>query len=300
MQTTFIPLPEKFRYHRELVGIVRAAGVEPPARWLELDGLFDEFLAVQSNSAQRLAEQIVSPRKGVDVAALRAQAIAEASETPGALAAVQRAVLAEVEAAMLDAYKPHAIDVYKAVAEMWNTAAEVFTTAAGVCDPEADAATMVRADAKSQAAWLTAEVQAAKLDQLTPPLLAAAQLAGVRIDSADERIAQQWFTAPIDDQAALALTCDPGTPGTLHRRQVWTAYETTTGRTRRHGALVKLGATLRALHDLDEFTPYQRPAQVIHRQQQIIGAPRGIVENVVVDPCDAEHRAARAPIDVLR
>jgi hypothetical protein len=107
-------------------------------------------------------------------------------------------------------------------------------------------------------------------------------LTGLRIDLADERIAQQWWQAPIDDAAVFGLTVDAGE---LHRRRAFEAFDTEGGRTGRFGPLCSLGARLRAA-DLDAYEPYRRPAPLVHRQRQIAGRPIGYVENVTTDPED--------------
>jgi hypothetical protein len=153
---------------------------------------------------------------------------------------------------------------------------------------------MVAADDTTRQAWLNAAVAAASLTALVPPLIACAQLAGVRVDAADERIAQAWWQAPIDDAATFALTVDAGE---LHRRRAWEAFDTEGGRTDRWGPLVALGARLRAA-DLDTFAPYRRPAPLVHRQRQLAGRPIGYVENVVIDPED--QRLATPAIEPAR
>ena len=290
----YIPLPERFQHHRDLVGLIRTAGVQPPARWLEMDDALTGYLALTNTATQRLAEQIVNPAKNTDVALLRALAIAEQSETPGAIAALNAAVVAAVQREMLSAYEPVARDNYAAVAADFNAAAKRFTAAAAIVDPESDANRMVTADDAERQAWLDAELQAATLDTLVPPLIAATQLAGVRIDTANEEINQPWWTAPIDDAAVFGLTADAGT---LHRRNVWQAYDNDSGRTGKWGALTALGAEIRA-PKLDEFTPYRRPAPIVHRQEQIPGQPLGTVRMVSYDPEDAPKLTPIEPVRI--
>jgi len=290
-----LPLPEKFKIHVERVHIIQATGVDLPARWVELEERLGAFAELRSTAAQRFAEQVVNPQKGVDVLALRAQAIAEAGETFGAEAEVQAAVIAAVEREMLAAWQPEALTVYRAVAALYDDAAQEFTAAANTCDPEASAEYMID-NPDQQAAWKLAEVSAARLTQLVPGLVSAAQLADVRLDSADERLAQPWWSAPVDPTAELALVCDPGT---LHRRRVWEAFETVGGRTGKWGRLLALGCTLRA-HDLDGFEKYRLPLPIKHEQRQVLGAPRGVIEHVQTDPEDSEFRSQVEPITPLR
>jgi len=291
-----LPYHEKFVAHLERVHVIRATGVDLPARWVEVEGQLGAFAELRSTAAQRFAEQIVNPQKGVDVLALRAHAIAEASETFGAQAEVQGAVIAAVEREMLAAWKPEAMNVYRAVAKLYDEAAQQFTTAANTCDPESSAEYMIDASDDQRQAWKQAEVSAARLTQLVPGLVSAAQLADVRLDSADERLAQQWWQAPVDPTAELPLVCDPGT---LHRRRVWEAFDHVGGRTGKWGRLTSLGCTLRA-HDLDGFQKYRLPKPLIHENRQVLGALRGVIEPITTDPEDAEYRSQVEPLTPLR
>jgi hypothetical protein len=293
-----LPYPERFTAHLERVHMIRATGVALPARWFEVEAQLRAFSELRSTAAQRFAEQIVNPQQGVDVLALRAHAIAEESQTFGGQAEVQGAVIAAVEREMLAAWKPEAMNVYRAVAKLYDEAAQQFTTAANTCDPESSAEYMIDASDDQRQAWKLAEVSAARLTQLVPGLISSAQLTEtVRLDSADERLAQPWWSAPIDPTAELPLICDPGT---LHRRRVWDAFDHVgVGRTGKWGRLVSLGCTLRA-HDLDGFQKYRLPKPLIHENRQVLGALRGVIEPITTDPEDAEYRSQIEPITPLR
>jgi hypothetical protein len=297
MQTSFIPLPDLVKRHRDTVAAVTAAGVEQPARWRELDAALTAYTATEFTAAQRLADQIVRPVKSVDVAALRALAIAEALATPGAIATVQGAVVSAVHAAMLEAWSVCADNAYRQIAVEFNAAADLFVAAAQVANPAAAATDMVAADEPVRQSWLTCAVQSARLDELVLPLCYSAELTGLRITAADEQLAELWWQADVADEAVIPLICDTGS---LHRRKVWEAYESTTGRTGRWGFLTSIGATIRAPLSLDGFERYRRPKPIIHRQRQILGAPLGYIENVAQDPEDANYRTMLPPIDVLR
>ena len=292
--SNYIPLQPKFLHHRQLVGIVTAAGVPAPARWTELSDRLDSYMALDNTAADALAAAVVNPTKTTDLPLLRAIALAELNAGPQQLAQLNTAVVAQVEAGMLTAWAEVARENYNTIAGKFNGAAADFHAAAQAVDVEADAAAMVAADDTTRQAWLNAAVAAASLTALVPPLIACAQLAGVRVDAADERIAQAWWQAPIDDAATFALTVDAGE---LHRRRAWEAFDTEGGRTDRWGPLVALGARLRAA-DLDTFAPYRRPAPLVHRQRQLAGRPIGYVENVVIDPED--QRLATPAIEPAR
>ena len=272
----YIPLPEKFKHHRELVGIVAAAGVPAPARWTELSDRLDAYLTMDNNYADALAAAVVNPTKTTDLALLRALAAAEQSagitslnHSPQVLATINGTVVAAIETAMAEAIAPVA---------------------------ERSARDMVAADKESQSHWLAAEVNAAKLTELIPALLAAAQLTGLRIDMADERINEAWWSAVIDPAAIFGLTVDAGT---LHRRRVWDAFNTEGGRCGRWSALVAAGARIRAVA-LADYQPYRQPKPLIHRQQQILGAPMGTVRAVTIDPEDDDYKPTVPPADPIR
>jgi hypothetical protein len=280
-----IPLPESFTERRRRIDMIHAAGIEPPARWTELNTHLEAFLALEDTAVKRLAAAVVHPAKGTDLAVLRALALAEDSAGPQSVARINGAVVQAVAQEMFTAYEPVAAENYHTLAGQFDALAAQFTTAASTADPDAAATDMVTADEAARTAWVDAERLAIELDNLLTAMVAAAELAGVRMDAADPTIAQSRWTAPLDDGAVLALAVDPDG---LHRRRVWEAWATTTGRTRRWGALVRLGARLRAA-DLDGFTPYRPPAPLIERQEQMPGMPTGYIENRVYDPEDPDY-----------
>ena len=134
---------------------------------------------------------------------------------------------------------------------------------------------MVNATDEARSAWSEAEALAAQLDAALPLLVVAAQLAGVRCT----------------DTAVLPLACDPAN---LHRRRVWEAWTTEAGRTRRWGALHKLGCSLRAC-PADEHQPYRMPETLEYRQTPITGAPAGNYRTTVHDPEDPGYKPAPTP-----
>jgi hypothetical protein len=299
----YIPLPERFKHHRELVGIVAKSGIPAPARWTELSDRLDAYLTMDNSYADALAAAVINPTKTTDLPLLRALAAAEQSagitsltHSPQVIATINGTVVAAVETAMAEAIAPVAADNYRKVAELFNTAAAAFTTAAQAANAEADARTMVTADDAQRQAWLAAEVNAATLTDLIPPLLAAAQLTGLRIDLADERINEAWWSAVIDPAAIFGLTVDAGT---LHRRRAWDAFNTEGGRCGRWSALIAAGARIRAAA-LDDYAPYRRSRPLIHQQQQIIGELRGTVQMVTIDPEDDDYKPTVPPADPVR
>jgi len=283
-----VPLPERFTAHRRLVATITDAGVTPPTRWTELNDRLNDFLALENTAAHRLADAVVEPKRNTDLAMLRVMALAEESAGPERVARIHRVVVGAVEEQMNAAYSDAAMDVYRTVAAQFDAAADGFTAAATACDPEAPATDLVSAPEDQRQAWLTAELDAVRLDAALPVLIAATQLANTRIE-APTRLAPGWWRAQPADAALIALCVD--TSG-LHRRRIWEAWQHTGGRTKRWGALVALGARIRA-HSLDTFEFYREPRPLIYRQEQ--GAERGTVRNVVLDPEDDDYQAPEQP-----
>lgn len=271
----FLPLPERFTEHRRLVAAVEAAGCPAPKRWRTLSEHLDAFLAMTDTAATQLAQAVANPAKTTDLPLLRALALAEAQAGPPAHAHLNAVVVAHVHADMREAYTAAADDTYRQIAARFDAAAQEFTAAATACNVAAEPADMVAADDTTRTAWLNAAVIAAQLDGLVPAVRAAAELAGLDLTN-----------HPNPDTTVLPLICDPGA---THRRRVWEAFHAT-GRTGRWGALTAIGVTLRAC-PLDSFAPYREPAPVKHVQRQRAGQPRGMVENVVLDPEDAPATA---------
>ena len=204
-----------------------------------------------------------------DTASLRAQALAEASALPPAHVTVEASVKTAVLARLRDIYAPVARPNYERLAAGFDETAHKFTAAAAVIDPEESAEALVHAPEKLRKSWSAAEQLAHQLSEQSTGLAAAANLCGIPTAA---------------QEALIALTVDAAG---LHRRRVWEAWNTTGTRTKRWGALVALGARIRAA-DLDGFEPYRQPMPM--ETKQILVA-RGAVRFEQVDPEDAEMTA---------
>ncbi len=268
-------LSDKLAQHINRVEILAAAGITPPKDWIALRDRFDTYRQQPKPALDRLVAAIVTGAKDEDTVALKAHALAE-SCAPQQEATVDNRVGAAVEFRLIETYAAAAAGNYAKAANQFDALAKQFTDAAAVVDPETDAAVMARVDVPDaqRRAWGDAERFSYELDVALTTLVCAAELAGLRVGR--ER-----------DEHLLALAVDAGS---LHRRKVWAGWETTTGRTRRWGALVKLGATIRAYRPLENLEKYRRPRPLEHRQEQQPGAPRGYVVNVTVDPEDADYK----------
>ena len=271
-------LSDKFAEHlRSVETLVNAGGIEAPKEWLALRERFDTYLRLEKPATDRLAHAVVTGTKD-DLIMLRAFALAEQAN-PQDAARVDNQIAACVERKLIEIYAGVAKKNYEQGASQFNTAATQFTTVATAVDAEAPAADMVTARDDARAAWVEAEQYAAKLTALIPVLVTAAQLAGTRI-----RI----------DEDLLPLVTDPGQ---LHRRRVWEAFSHKEGRTGRWGALLELGATIRAC-PLDQHQPYRAAKPIEVRQEQAPGKPAGFYRTVRIDPEDGP--VPLPPIDPVR
>ncbi len=201
-------------------------------------------------------------RESVDVAAAMPPQHAEVEH------AVKRAVLAK----LVDIYQPVALPNYQRLATEFDGIARAFAAAANTIDPETPADHLVHAQEKIRKAWSAAEQHAHQLTEMMTRLAAGANLCGVADTEKGETL--------------IPLTLD--TTG-CHRRRTWEAWRVMSGRTGRWGAVLKLGAAIRAA-DLDGLEPYRLP-----KPMEIKQIPHGIgVRQVSHDPEDAELAEAVA------
>jgi hypothetical protein len=267
---------------------VAGAGISLPP---EIEQLRERLKAFQRASdgnpmRDRLAAAIVTDDPEADRELLWACALAEASASPPLIADLRDFVRLRINRRIREVYSDIAGPTYVAIGAQFDKAAATLTNAATLVDTEAPAEAVVDANDKQRRAWKDAATAAAELGRLLLPLKAAAVLAGICDDDADND---------------LPLCIDPGE---LHRREVWSAWETeqreakaertaanslpfTTNqpaarsRTGRWGALIRLGATVRACPP-DSFAPYRRPARLEERTVTIDGRNQRIT-------VDTEH-----------
>ena len=117
-------------------------------------------------------------------------------------------------------------------------------------------------------AYLSVPLVVLELEQHLDDLTLAARLAGVNIN---------------DETMRLPMAANLGT---LHRRRVWEAWRTTTGRGGRWHALVKAGATLKAPATVTDLAPYREPEPLQVRQVRISSYPLVGYKRVEIDPED--------------
>jgi hypothetical protein len=226
-------------------------------RWLE-------FNERESTAQGQLAAALLGDAPIERLAELYGLALAENSG-PQEKAVVTNELSARVFPALTSEYAKTAAANYTTLAEKFNSTAAAFTKAAGTIDPETPAEQLIHASEAKRRAWTDAGVHSMELTSQMPALMEAARLAGTPVNRPDD---------------ALGLTI---LTGTLHRRRVWEAWATTTGRTGKWGALLTLGATIEAT-PLDEYTRYREPRPIETRYERVQFGHRP----VTVDPEDTE------------
>jgi hypothetical protein len=239
-----MPLDQRITDHRDLVLALRDnGGIDPPPQWSTLDQRPTNLLELQSPTVDRLKKAVADGADNDELIQLRAEALAEISALPTFVAQLNNAIADDIYRKMLDAYAKHAQANYQQVAAEFDSAAKSFTDCVAIVDPDSPAEELVigaAATDETRKAWADAALHAARLGQLSVVLATAAELAGVSVGG-------QPF-----DGARLALVADAASST---RAELFTAWNCTTGRTTRWGALLKARAHLRA-HPLDGFKAY--------------------------------------------
>ena len=250
--------------YRDRVDRVTAAGGTTSKAYRDAANRWDAWSALRNTSPlQALTDAYEAGTPIEDLAPLRTAALTGEASNPIIDATVHSAVAPAAYAAMVQAYQPNARANYDTARTAFNTAAAEFHTLAEKIDPEADAASMVRADDATRAAWLKIEVTAHHLDTHAAILADAATLAGKPTNT---------------DSATIGATVNADG---LHVRRVWEAWANTDGRTGKWGALVALGATIEA-PELDDLSNYREPMPM-----EIVQEHSGIgVRQVQHDPED--------------
>lgn len=230
---------------------ITAAGIQLPP---EVETLRDRLRSFQQYPATGMREALAAAVAEGDtdsIPSLYAGALAEEAASPPMKAAVAEAVRAHINRAIRDAYGKMAEQAYRTLADEFDTAATRFTTAAKVCDPEADPAVVIAQSDKIRTAWQAAGAAVEELNRLLRPLHDAAVLAGVCGDDAEEQL-RLVVDGQGCDPAALreAWTVEEREAKSRRARQsgsVFTTGDTPPSRTGRWGAVLSTGAQLRAL-----------------------------------------------------
>lgn len=236
---------------------------------------WNDYTSQPSTAQQQLAAAILGKETPERIAELNALALAELSNQVDR-ASVINTVANEVYPALRNEYTKTAAANYQTLAAKFNTTARALTEAMGTVDIETAPEHLMSGTDEQRNAWAHAPALAASLTAQVPNLTEAARLAGLTIQGAD---------------GTLPLTVNPGD---LHRRRVWEAWENTTGRAGKWGALISLGATIEAA-DLEDYKHYRRPAPMETRYEQV---GRGMHRPVEVDPEDEQHTDGRTAAQV--
>lgn len=243
-----------------------AAGGSVTSEYERLSDRLHEYHDNEYSAQRQLIEALKGDTPVERVGELRALAMAELTGAVN-LASINQGVTAALAPVIRAEYAKTAAANYATMADKFNAIAKTFTAAAKTIDPETPAEALIHASEAKRRAWTNAGVAAMELTEALPLLMDAARLAGK--------------TLPNND-AALGLVVDTGT---LHRRRVWEAWETTEGRCGRWSALHTLGAPIQAT-PLEEFTLYREPRPI---ETQYVRGSSGGHRPVQVDPEDVDH-----------
>ena len=266
-----VPKREPFDEHLARVATISAAGAEIPSEWTALRDRFLDFSQLQTPARDRLADAILTGRKGDDIGLLRAAAYSEAVIAQPQYN-VNRAIADAVLQQLVEIYSPVSRENYQRIADRYNAVGAEFAAAAGAVDIEADAEQVIRGSEQERAAWGDGPVIGARLDGFMGPLRAAAELCGVSTKSQEVR---------------LALAVDPGN---AHRRAVWSAWEKPEGRAGRWTAILACGARIVAA-DIDTLTGYRRPLPLVEKMREI----NGLLVRETIDPEDSPDTPKPGP-----
>lgn len=218
-------------YATDVQTVVDAGGTITE-KFRQIVGRWEAFAENDYSVTEALHAAILDPGTSAErLAELRVLAEAATTATPVAEATVRNGAAAEVLAALRVEYRSVAASNYEAVRSKFNAKADELVKALETIDAEASAEEVVKAPAKTRAAWAEGPALAVELDELVNVLHTAAILAGK--------------TEPTGHHNSCLIGLTVDAQG-LHRRRVWEAWAKTTGRGGRWRELWKLGATIEA------------------------------------------------------
>jgi len=252
---------DEYTIHTGAVDLIASAGAAIPAEWTALRDRFENSELNRESAIRRHTSALIAGNPKIDMTALYVAALAEAAAMPPNHAQVINHAKVQVTARLREIFADSANGVYGTIATKINDTAAAFTQCANTVDVTADAADLIEASTEIRSAYVTAEIEAQKLNQLLPVLSAAAALCG--LDNAD--------TAELQ----IPLIVDTHMVG---RRALWTAWEST-GRCGRWPEIVKL-TEIRAA-DTPNVESYRRPLPL---QEKIVPVDRWRHQRIVVDP----------------
>ena len=247
-------------------GTVTSAHRDIRNRW-------QQFTTVELHGMDRLRAAVIDGEGDLEEA--YSDAIIDHAADGRSQAIVNATIAREVLAALTTEYATTAASNYATAADRYNSTAKRLSEALAITDPDAPEGEMIGVPRKISDAYLSVPLVVLELEQHLDDLALAARLAGVY------NIADETMLLPL----AARL-------GKLHRRRVWEAWQTSTGRAGRFGALIKAGATLAAPATVGDLQPYREPEPIQVKQHRVEGAPRGTWEKIETDPEDEEFERA--------
>lgn len=259
--------------HLHDVDRILALGGTVPQEHHDLRARWIEFLGVEMHGMERLRSAVIEGTGKLEDA-YRDAVTENAADGQMRVIIMQNIALAVI-AAMRDQYATTAASNYATAADCYNATAKRLTDALAIVNPDAPESTMIGVPRKESDAYLSVPLVVLELDQHLDDLALAARLAGVY--TINDETMRLPMAANVSD---------------LHRRRVWEAWRTTTGRGGRWHALVKAGATLKATATVTDLAPYREPEPVQVTQVRI--GSNGIrgYKRVETDPEDAEFALA--------
>lgn len=253
---------------------VTEAGGSTTSEYDRVHNRWDEYNTREYSAQAQLGAALLGDAPMERIGELHGLALA-ANASNQEKATVHNALAGSVYPALRDEYSKTAESNYKTLAKKFNETAATFAKACASIPPETPAEQLIHASEAKRRAWTDAGVASMELTAQLPALIEAARLAGLNLRTNDD---------------ALGLTIKPGE---LHRRLVWEAWHTNTGRTGRWGAILTLGAPIEAT-PLNEYTHY-REARPIETRYEYNGVGHRPIE---VDPEDGEFGNSASAADL--
>lgn len=276
------------RFERRLNRIA-AAGIELPADFIQLQTRLKAFFNTAGTPVKdRIITAIIDGDKNADLPLLRAVALAESIRDNQLRKDFADDIAAGVHTKLRALYNQHGRTNYATLAAKFDEHAQAFTAAAQQVDIEAPADVVVQMVGADLDAWRSALHHAQAMTNLLPALAAAATLCDIGDDNnKDEQLSLVVDTEGHDRQALWAAWDTDETERLARAREeagdIFSRPTVPHTRTGRWGALIRLGARIRAVK-LEDFESYPR-------RQHPEFAPNN-VQSISRIPDDMLHRAA--------
>jgi hypothetical protein len=224
------------------------AGFTIPGEYLALHQRYTDFVNTpRDQSAAEIARRITAGEPVPDE--LRAAGVIEHINNPMANAALDNTVAATIATQLEQILKPAIGQLWSQACESFDAAAQKLTTAMSLIDPDLPAEQAVQLDAKKRSAWGDIPLMTNAIDNTIPALHDALLLQGGTAHG---------------DAGLLGLCAQVGT---VPRRLVWQAWNSSHGRAGRWGSLIGAGITVKVNRDAAGIIEYAPPQPL---EQKII------------------------------